>query len=681
MPRDRVHPLRRRRERGQRPRDGEVPGRDDRRVQHRGQRVPDADVQEPDVATGARLDQPKPARLVQRVVHLLGRQAQHGDEHVGRELRAGHGGGGQHVDGAGVQRVQPGQQQPQGVLGQVERVQAGLVEHPAAPVGAHQPGVGDRPQVLVHHERVALAPGHQPPHEGVVGSRPGQQRQHQVGDGVGRQRAQREVHVDARAERFRGVVAAGHHQQHGRAREIAGELGQHAPGRVVQPLRVVHHEQQAAAGGRERGQERRDDDGELLVAVVVHGAGRAEHGGQVRGQRGQGRRGAAGARANSLVRLHWQSAEMPFERAAQRRHRDRVVRGSVGVEDRPTGLSHQFADQPRLARAAAAAHGHGATGAPARGVPPGPQPLQLIRPANQRLPGRLAIPPGRRAADGHEVGDEIGAGLVPVVRLLGQQSGDDRSQVRRRVGRETQQVRRGLDGVHAQQVADVGRGERRPAGEALVQHHAERVQVGSLVHRAAQRARLLRRRVQQRADGRLGALVRLARRHAEVDQAGPAVGLDHDVVRLDVAVHQPGPVDRRQRIREFQRQRHDPVGGQRPVVQQAGQRPTLDEIHHEVRAPVVPSDLVDPHEVGMVHGGQQRRLAAQCDGRLIGRPIDHLERVGAAVRRPLDAQHRRVRPAPEFGHHHVPGEPVDLRRDGSPGFTVHVVPSAARDAT
>ena len=48
---------------------------------------------------------------------------------------------------------------------------------------------------------------------------------------------------------------------------------------------------------------------------------------------------------------------------------------------------------------------------------------------------------------------------------------------------ELARVRRGGDGVHPEELADVGRRERQPAGDALEQDDAERVEVRAAVDR------------------------------------------------------------------------------------------------------------------------------------------------------------------------------------------------------
>ena len=95
-------------------------------------------------------------------------------------------------------------------------------------------------------------------------------------------------------------------------------------------------------------------------------------------------------------------------------------------------------------------------------------------------------------------------------------------------------------------VDEVVAAHRRLAGDHLVHHRAERVEIGAGV--GLLRARLLRRNVEQRSHDGAGRAV-LERRlrlgelgQAEVEHLHVAVGPQHDVFRLDVAVDDAGVV-------------------------------------------------------------------------------------------------------------------------------------------
>ena len=157
-------------------------------------------------------------------------------------------------------------------------------------------------------------------------------------------------------------------------------------------------------------------------------------------------------------------------------------------------------------------------------------------------------------------GAHLGAGGEATVGLALHQLGDHVDQAVGRVGRNRIEVR----GV-ALQAGERGVGvglalERHLAGEALVQHEAEGVEVGPAVEPAA--AHLLRGQVLGRAHHHVvaGEVVAAAERlgDAEVGQQHLAVGRDHDVARLDVAVDEPGRVGSVERAGE----RHADVHGQ-----------------------------------------------------------------------------------------------------------------------
>ena len=170
---------------------------------------------------------------------------------------------------------------------------------------------------------------------------------------------------------------------------------------------------------------------------------------------------------------------------------------------------------------------------------------------------------------------------------------------------------------------DAGRSrERLPPGCRFVEHTAEREDVGAGVHGLARD--LLRRHVAGGADdaARLAAAGGEGRRsgevaaaalselgEAEVEDLGEAVGRDHEVAGLEVAVHDPCGVGL-----------GEPLGGLREVAEQRpqvgsllvddlGERLAADHFHRDVvqrvrvgragRAHGLAPDLVDGDDVGM----------------------------------------------------------------------------------
>lgn len=182
--------------------------------------------------------------------------------------------------------------------------------------------------------------------------------------------------------------------------------------------------------------------------------------------------------------------------------------------------------------------------------------------------------------------------------------------------------------MQVHQLADVGGEERRAAGDALVEHDAERVQVGPAVDRAVQQPALFRRGVGERAGDRPRRADAQARRvaagrggaevdEAEVDEHRAPVGAHHDVVRLDVPVDQPDPVRGGERVGDRGAQHRGGRLVELPSVQHLGQRAALDQLHHQVGAAVDLADGVHPDDARVVDAGQHGGFAAELVPRLV----------------------------------------------------------------
>jgi hypothetical protein len=176
-----------------------------------------------------------------------------------------------------------------------------------------------------------------------------------------------------------------------------------------------------------------------------------------------------------------------------------------------------------------------------------------------RRRGRLGVRRGR--SDGElrlERSPELARGREAVVALFAQAARDDRRESVRDALRQRSLIAHDArDGV--------GRGvalKRTPSRHGLVHHRAEGEEVAAAIDRFPER--LLGRHVKDRADdrpllrehGRRIVRVHVLRldlfRDAEVEHLHARTA-DHDVVRLDVAVHDPLFVRRLQRIRHAAR--------------------------------------------------------------------------------------------------------------------------------
>ena len=246
---------------------------------------------------------------------------------------------------------------------------------------------------------------------------------------------------------------------------------------------------------------------------------------------------------------------------------------------------------------------------------------------------RRAARRGRRrpgAAQAVERVAQLHRGGEAAARVLVEAARDDGVELRR----QRRAQRRGGLGVVAQDGGDdLRRGaaaERPLAGGHLVEHHAEREDVGAHVGRLP--LDLLRRHVGDRAEQRPGAddrqrlrraLVdrRLRRAHggdAEVDHLRPAVVGDDDVARLEVAVDDAVGVGRAERVGE----RHGEV--EQRADRQAGlgdhrvERAAADELHHQQPPAVGVLDAVQADDVRVVERGEGARLALQPRQRLGG---------------------------------------------------------------
>ena len=160
----------------------------------------------------------------------------------------------------------------------------------------------------------------------------------------------------------------------------------------------------------------------------------------------------------------------------------------------------------------------------------------------------------------------------------------------------------------------VGAVERDRAGQHLVEHRAERVDVGAGARRLA--ADLLGRGVVDAAHEQAG-LGHPARagvpREPEVGQVDVILGRDQHVGGLDVAVHEAARVGGVERGGDLADDPHRPVRRQLAlVVEQVGQIATLDPPHRDEQVVVGLTRLVERDDVRMVDRGGDLPLALEA---------------------------------------------------------------------
>ena len=243
------------------------------------------------------------------------------------------------------------------------------------------------------------------------------------------------------------------------------------------------------------------------------------------------------------------------------------------------------------------------------------------------------------AAQTLQVNHEIARCLVALVTRFGQAFTHDALQLCGRV-RDEARERRGL--VFEHRDGDVARRlalERHAPRDHFIQHHAERPHVGAWVR--LQPARMLGRHVigrppdRARNSRRVGARRRVrvnAREMLWFDELGEAevqhlhdvVVPDHDVRRLDVAVHDAGGVRGGQRERRLLRHVERVGEPHPPLAQLLPERHAVNVFGGDEGCVVLETDLVDGEDVRVV----QRRGGV----RFLLEPVEPL-RVRRVLRR------------------------------------------------
>ena len=145
---------------------------------------------------------------------------------------------------------------------------------------------------------------------------------------------------------------------------------------------------------------------------------------------------------------------------------------------------------------------------------------------------------------------------------------------------------------------------------------------------------------------------------AEVHQLSAPLG-DHHIGRLDVAVDDSGGVGQGECRRQLAQQGTDLVCSERTVLQQRGEGPTVDELHHEAGKPLVVEEVVDRDDVRVGQLGGEPGLIPEPLGQfqfVLGVRVHDLER-DPALEGVVDG-------LPHLAHaagRHMPDQPVAVR--------------------
>jgi hypothetical protein len=253
-----------------------------------------------------------------------------------------------------------------------------------------------------------------------------------------------------------------------------------------------------------------------------------------------------------------------------------------------------------------------------RGAPQRPAPQHPVHAIDQHL--RLV----GLASEAREIAGEIRHARVALPGVLGQAALDHRRQLARRGDHR----RRWVDRDHHAHLREALGPERQVALDRLVQHRAERPDVGPRVD-MTRRAHLLGRHVRRAAEQRpglgerqLGSRRRLRDPEVEDLEQHAAVGArrQEQVGRLDVAVHDAERVRLGERLAGLDHQ-VDREARLQPALlgDQLADVLALEELHHEVRLAVAePPDVDDPGDVLALELGGGLSLPDEPGDGLIG---------------------------------------------------------------
>jgi hypothetical protein len=405
-------------------------------------------------------------------------------------------------------------------------------------------------------------------------------------------------------------------EDHGRV-ALAREGPDQRPKRRVEPVRRL---------GRRQLRDRRriaEQARQLRQGVEQHaGVGRQ-----------RGRQLAAPGR-DAPLRLAEDLQQVPAQRLGQRRvggvARELVELAAAEVPAVAHQRSVDLPDQRRLADARGAGEQHQLVAAARcpleRGLHRRHVVLAAVQGRGQQEPlADVALAErelGRAGAAGRvrhapEVREQPGRALVAGLRRLRQQPQDQPRQRRGDVWSPLVRRHRHAGDVGVDQLHRVDRVERRRAGQHLVVRRAERVEVAAVVDGSVHATGLLGGEVGEAALEHLehpevALLLGEDRRDAEVrERDAPEVGVDDDVVGLDVLVQHAARVDGRDGAGDARRDRQEDGEGQAATRDALGERRPAEVLEHEHGPRAELDEAPGPDHRVVAEPGEDRVLVAQ----------------------------------------------------------------------
>ena len=219
----------------------------------------------------------------------------------------------------------------------------------------------------------------------------------------------------------------------------------------------------------------------------------------------------------------------------------------------------------------------------------------------------------RAAAEGIEIADELFGRLIALLEIDAHGLHGERVQLFRDLRNNRARVRREAGDVLKRDL--LGRfaviGQR--AGEHLIEHNAERIEVAAGVR--LKTLGLLGRDIVHGADGRVGsaaAVFVLKGGDAEISHLGDAVAVDHNVLRLNIAMHDAVLMRVLERLCDLRGKEERLRRGELPL---AGdillERDAFDQLHDDILHRERMAHIVHRDDVRMAEHGDGMRLGLE----------------------------------------------------------------------